>query len=56
MTEQNGNGHHPQGRAVPEVPTYTFPNGVVAKLRPVSQFTIAHVEIQARKKGRKSGV
>jgi len=51
MTEQNGNGTHQiAGRAVPEAPTYTFANGVVARLNPVSQFTIAHVEIQARKK------
>jgi len=51
MTEQNGNGTHTKaGRAVPEAATYTFANGVVARLQSVSQFTIAHVEIQARKK------
>jgi hypothetical protein len=44
------NGHHQVGRTPPEQPTYTFANGVVATLHPVSQFTLAHVQIQARKK------
>jgi hypothetical protein len=50
MTTDILNGHHQVGRTPPELTTYTFPNGVNAKLRPISQFTLAHVEIQARKK------
>jgi len=49
MTTDVQNGHHPRGRAAPDPPTYTFNNGVVVRLHPVSQFTMAHVEIQARK-------
>ena len=48
MTEPT-NGHV-KGRAVPDLPEYTFANGVVAHLRRVSQFTQAHIEIQARKR------
>lgn len=44
------NGHHPAGRAAPAPHTYMFPNGKVATLHAVSQFTMAHVEIQTRKK------
>lgn len=44
------NGHHPQGRAAPEAPTFTFANGVTGTLHAVSQFTMAHVEIQVRKR------
>lgn len=44
----NGNGL-PKGRAVPDLATFTFANGAVATLRPVSQFTQAHIEIQMRK-------
>lgn len=44
----NGNGQ-PKGRAVPDLTTFTFANGAVATLRPVSQFTQAHIEIQMRK-------
>lgn len=43
------NGHHPAGRAVPAAPTYTFPNGKVATLHVVSQFTQAAIEIGIRK-------
>lgn len=43
------NGHHPAGRAAPEAPTYTFPNGKVATLHAVSQFTQAAIEIGIRK-------
>lgn len=43
------NGHHPTGRAAPAAPTYTFPNGKVARLHPVSQFTQAAIEIGIRK-------
>lgn len=49
MTTATQNGHHQRGRDVPDRATYTFNNGVIATLRPVSQFTMAHVEIQARK-------
>ena len=45
MTEQHG---HANGRAVPPLATFTFANGAVARLRPVSQFTRAHMEIAAR--------
>lgn len=45
----NGNGQ-PKGRAVPDQATFTFANGATATLKPVSQFTQAHIEIQARKK------
>ena len=49
MTDHlNGNGQ-PKGRAVPALATFTFANGVVAQLRPISQFTRAHIETQARK-------
>ena len=44
----NGNGL-PKGRSVPDLTTFTFANGAVATLRPVSQFTQAHIEIQMRK-------
>ena len=40
---------HLKGRAVPPLTTYTFANGAVAQLRPISQFTRAHIETQARK-------
>lgn len=43
------NGHHPQGRAAPPAPTYTFPGGQVATLHAVSQFTQASIEIGIRK-------
>lgn len=43
------NGHHPQGRQAPDAPTYTFPNGKVATLHAVSQFTQAAIEIGIRK-------
>lgn len=46
MTEHNG---HLKGRAVPALATFTFANGAVAVLRPISQFTRAHMEIAARK-------
>lgn len=50
MTEVlNGNGHQ-KGRAVPPTATYTFSNGVVARLHPISQFTMAAIEIGIRKK------
>ena len=49
MDTATQNGHRQKGRAVPDLTTYTFHNGVVATLHPVSQFTMAHVEIQARK-------
>lgn len=45
----NGNGL-PKGRAVPELAAFTFANGATATLRPVSQFTKAHVEMAMRKK------
>lgn len=45
----NGNGQ-PKGRTVPELSTFTFANGATATLRPVSQFTQAHIEMQMRKK------
>jgi len=50
MTELhlNGNGA-PKGRAVPPLTEYIFANGAVAQLRPISQFTRAHIETQARK-------
>jgi len=41
---------HARGRAVPDLPEYTFANGVVAHLRRVSQFTQAHIEITTRKR------
>lgn len=44
----NGN-HQPKGRAVPDLTTFTFASGAVATLRPVSQFTQAHIEIEMRK-------
>lgn len=44
----NGNGQS-KGRAVPDLTTFVFANGAVATLRPVSQFTQAHIEIQMRK-------
>lgn len=50
MTVELLNGHHPQGRAAPPAPTFTFANGVVGTLHAVSQFTMAHVEIQCRKR------
>ena len=49
MTTDVLNGHHPAGRAAPEAPTYTFPNGKVATLHPISQFTQASIEIGIRK-------
>lgn len=50
MTELhlNGNGA-PKGRAVPPLTEYIFANGAVAQLRPISQFTRAHIETQARR-------
>lgn len=47
----NGNGQ-PKGRTVPELNTFVFANGAVATLRPVSQFTQAHIEMKMRKKHR----
>ncbi len=47
-TQLNGNGQ-PNGRAAPDLTTFTFSNGATATLRPVSQFTQAHIEIQMRK-------
>lgn len=44
----NGNGQS-KGRAVPDLATFTFASGAVATLRPVSQFTQAHIEIEMRK-------
>lgn len=46
---ETSNGHHPAGRVAPDPPTYTFPNGKVARLHPVSQFTQAAIEIGIRK-------
>lgn len=49
MTDHlNGNGA-PKGRAVPPLTEYIFANGAVAQLRPISQFTRAHIETQARR-------
>lgn len=49
MTDHlNGTGQ-PKGRAVPPLTEYIFANGAVAQLRPISQFTRAHIETQARK-------
>lgn len=46
----NGHGNgHAKGRAVPPLATYTFANGVVATLHPISQFTMAAIEIGVRK-------
>jgi len=45
----NGNGQ-PKGRTVPDLATFTFASGATATLRPVSQFTQAHIEIEMRKK------
>lgn len=44
----NDNGQ-PRGRTAPALTTFVFANGAVATLRPVSQFTQAHIEIQMRK-------
>jgi hypothetical protein len=44
----NGNGQ-PKGRTVPDLAIFTFASGATARLRPVSQFTQAHIEIQMRK-------
>lgn len=49
MTVDTLNGHHPQGRAAPPAPTYTFPGGQVATLHAVSQFTQASIEIGIRR-------
>ena len=50
ITEPQLNGNHqPKGRAAPDLTTFVFANGAVATLRPVSQFTQAHIEIQMRK-------
>lgn len=45
----NGDGR-PKGRAVPPLPDFTFASGITVRLRPVSQFTHAHIEITARRK------
>lgn len=38
------------GRHAPPLPEYTFPvTGITVQLRPMSQFTIAHIEITARR-------
>lgn len=37
------------GRAVLPLATHTFSNGRTVQIRPVSQFTLAHIEIAARK-------
>ena len=37
------NGTRPRGRAAPELETFTFANGVVARINPVSPMTLAHV-------------
>lgn len=42
------NGQH-QGRHVAPLPTFTFPTGITVSLRPVSEFTKAHMEMAARK-------
>lgn len=40
-----------KGRAVPPLATFTFPvSGVTVQIRPMSQFTIAHIEMAARRK------
>jgi len=44
----NGNGQ-PKGRTVPDLATFAFASGATATLRPVSQFTRAHIEMQMRK-------
>jgi hypothetical protein len=45
MSSSNG----AKGRAAPPPLTYTFPNGVTATVTPLSQFTIAKLEIKARR-------
>lgn len=42
------NGQH-QGRHVAPLPAFTFPTGITVSLRPVSEFTKAHMEMAARK-------
>lgn len=41
-------GQH-QGRAVQPLPTFTFPTGITVSLRPISEFTKAHMEMTARR-------
>ena len=42
-TDTQPNETRPRGRAVPELPTFTFSNGVVARIHQVSPMTMAHV-------------
>jgi len=45
----SSNGHAPKGRVVAPLETYTFPTGITVSIRPVSEFTKAHMEMAARR-------